>query len=354
MDHAGRIAKLRAALSDKGVDAILITNLTNVRYLTGFSGTNGQVLVTGDGQTFFTDPRYEARATTLVHGTDIVIYPGKLTETLADHIVGIGRLGIEASTVSLATRDDLAEKLEPELVPVRDAVEELRRVKEPDEIAALRAAVTLADEAYTWVLDRLVPGALERDIALDLEVYMRRAGADEVSFEPIVGSGPLSAHIHHTPSGRAFDKGDLILLDFGARYQGYCSDLTRTVVLGPASEDQRERYDVVLAAQQAGIAAVREGVTGMEVDEAARAVITDAGYGGLFPHSLGHGVGLDIHETPSLKTSDVPLAAGEIVTVEPGIYVPGEGGVRIEDCVLTTPDGVEVLGSAPKDTLVEL
>lgn len=354
MDHAGRIARLRAGLSDSGIDAFLITNLTNVRYLTGFSGTNGQVLVTNDGQVFFSDPRYEARAKDLVQGAEIVIYPGKFTDVLAGHLDGIDRLGIEASTMSIASRDEYAEKLELELVPVKDAVEELRRVKEPDEVAAVRTAAAMAEEAFSWVLDRLVPGALERDIALDLEVYMRRGGADAVSFDPIVGSGPLSAHIHHTPSDRAFEKGDLILLDFGARFQGYCSDLTRTVVIGPATDEQRDRYDVVLAAQRAGIGAVRAGTPGMEIDAAARKVIADAGYGELFPHSLGHGVGLDIHETPSLKTSEVLLAAGEIVTVEPGIYVPGEGGIRIEDCVVATPDGAEVLGSARKDVLLEL
>lgn len=354
MDHAGRVEKLRAGLEDTGVDAFLITNLTNVRYLTGFSGSNGQVLVTAADAWFFSDPRYQARAADLVSGADIVIYPAKLTDVLIERLNGVTRLGIEAATMTVASRDDLAGKLEPELVPVRDAVEDLRKNKEPDEVAAVRDAVRIADEAFVWVMDRLATGATEREVALDLEVRMRLSGAEAVSFDSIVGSGPLSAHIHHSPSYRTFDKGDLVLLDFGARFEGYCSDLTRTVVLGPATDEQRERYDLVVAAQRAAIDAARPGTTGADVDAAARKVITDGGYGELFPHSVGHGVGLDIHETPSLKLSESPLEAGEIVTIEPGIYVPDHGGIRIEDCILVTDAGAEVLGSAPKDTLLEL
>jgi Xaa-Pro aminopeptidase len=205
------------------------------------------------------------------------------------------------------------------------------------------------------VLDRLTPGATERDIALDLEVYMRREGADEIGFDPIVGSGPLSAHIHHTPSERTFEKGDLILLDFGAAVGGYRSDLTRTVVLGPPTDEQRALFAIVLEAQERAIAAIREGVPGRDVDAAARDYITEAGHGDEFGHGLGHGVGLNIHEAPRLsRISEHVLSAGDVVTVEPGVYVRGSGGVRIEDCVLVTPDGAEVLGRAPKDRLSEL
>ena len=357
MDHAGRLDRLRAKLDDKGVEALLITNLTNVRYLTGFSGTNGQVLVTRSDALFFTDPRYAARAGDLVTGATVEVYNKRLTDSLKPHLgaARAKRVGLEAATVTLTERDELAERLPGmELVAVEGAVEELRRAKEPDEIEALRTAVRITDDAFTWVMDRLVPGATEREVALDLEVRMRLSGADAVSFEPIVGSGPLTAHIHHTPSERAFDKGDLILLDFGCRVNGYCSDMTRTVVLGPATDEQRQTYETVLAAQLAGIAAVRAGVPPTEVDAAARAVINQAGRGDDFPHGLGHGVGLDIHETPAMRLTKDPLVASEVITIEPGLYSVGDGGVRIEDVVVVTEQGCNVLTGSPKETLLEL
>ena len=357
MDHARRIERLHAALEGAGVDALLVTNLTNVRYLTGFSGSNGQVLLTSSAALFFTDPRYEARAGDLVQGAEVVIYPSKLTDALVPRLehAAVSRLGIEGSTMTLSERDSLKRRLSKvELVPTEGMVEKLRRVKEPEEITAISDAVRITDDAFTWVLDRIVPGAVEREVALDLEVRMRTAGAEAVSFEPIVGSGSLSAHIHHTPSSRTFEKGDLILLDFGSRFDGYCSDMTRTVVLGPATDEQREMYDLVLAAQLAGIDAARAGVPGLEVDAAARSVIEKAGRGRDFPHSLGHGVGLDIHETPALRLSEEPLLPNEVVTIEPGVYVPGMGGVRIEDIVVTGEQGCDVLTRSPKEALLEL
>jgi Xaa-Pro aminopeptidase len=357
MDHARRIERLHAALEGAGIDALLVTNLTNVRYLTGFSGSNGQVLLTSSAALFFTDPRYEARAGDLVQGAEVVIYPSKLTDALVPRLehAAVARLGIEGGTMTLSERDSLKGRLSKiDLVSTEGMVEELRRVKEPEEITAIADAVRITDDAFTWVLDRIVPGAVEREVALDLEVRMRTAGAEAVSFEPIVGSGSLSAHIHHTPSSRTFEKGDLILLDFGSRFDGYCSDMTRTVVLGPATDEQREMYDLVLAAQLAGIDAARAGVPGIEVDAAARAVVEKAGRGRDFPHSLGHGVGLDIHETPALRLSEEPLLPNEVVTIEPGVYVPGMGGVRIEDIVVVSEQGCDVLTRSPKEALLEL
>ena len=357
MDFEGRIGRLRAKLADHDVDALLVTNLTNVRYLTGFSGTNGQVLVTGADAFFFTDPRYAARSRDLVSGAEIEIYGTKLTDVLLPRLHGarVARLGLESQTITVADRDRLEKVLSDfQLVAVEAAVEELRRVKEPAEVVKIHDAVRVADAAFAWALDRITPGATEREVALDLEVRMRSTGAEAISFDPIVGSGPLSAHIHHTPTTRPLDKGDLILLDFGCKVDGYCSDMTRTIVMGPATDEQREMYATVLAAQLAGIDEVRPGVAGSQVDAAARKVVEDAGRGEHFPHSLGHGVGLDIHETPALKTSDVPLVPGEVVTIEPGIYLDGKGGIRIEDMVVVTEAGREVLTTAPKDALVEL
>jgi Xaa-Pro aminopeptidase len=357
MNHEARIDKVRSSLAENEIDGLLVTNLTNVRYLTGFSGTAGTVLVTPDGATFYSDGRYAARAKAVVQGAEIAIYAERLTDLLTDALKGAGiqTLGLEAATVTLAQRDQLDEKLDVELVTTKDIVEKLRRVKDPEEITAIREAVRIADQAFDEVLSLLKVGAQEREIALELEIIMRRAGADNISFDPIVGTGELSAHIHHTPTDRAIEANDLVLLDFGALYDGYCSDITRTVVVGTASDQQKELYQLVLAAQSAGIEAVGPGVTGIDVDASARKVIDDAGKGELFAHGLGHGVGLDIHEAPTLhRISEDTLQPGEVVTVEPGVYEIPSGGVRIEDDVLVTKDGAEVLGKAPKHELIEV
>ena len=360
MDYEGRIDKVKAALSEQGVEALLVTNLTNVRYLTGFSGSNGQLLVTESGATFLTDPRYEARAGDLVQGAEVVIYQNRLSDQLVGRLAdsSVKRLGIEAATMTLAGRDSLADRLpeDVELVATKEIVEALRRFKEPGEVELIRKAVALTDKAFNWILSRVEPGRTERDIALDLEFHMRRNGAEEAAFEPIVGSGPLSAHIHHTPSDRELEKGDLVLFDFGARVDGYCADLTRTVVLGAATDEQRTRYELVLKAQQAGIEAARPGAAGKEVDAAARDLIANAGHGARFGHGLGHGVGLEVHEAPRLATvSEDVLQPGDVVTIEPGVYdVGGPGGIRIEDCVVITDSGCEVLGAAPKQDLIEI
>ena len=257
--------------------------------------------------------------------------------------------------MTLAEREDLDSVLSAELLTAKGLVEAMRRRKDPEEIGLIRDAVRLADETFAWILDRLVPGVSERSIALDLEMQMRQHGADGVAFPPIVGSGPLSAHIHHTASERTLEKGDLVLLDFGCVCEGYCSDLTRTVVLGAATDEQSQLYELVLAAQEAGVAAVAPRAGGAEVDRTARDVISQSGHAEHFGHGLGHGVGLDVHEAPRLhRISEDTLDIGDVVTVEPGVYLPDSGGIRIEDCVLVTASGAEVLGTAPKDRLIEL
>ena len=357
MDHEGRLAAVVARLETARIDALLVTNLTNVRYLTGFSGTNGQVLVHPQGATFFSDPRYEARAAQLVQGATVAIYPARLTDLLADHLsaAGVARFGVEGS-MSLAERDQLSEVLPVmEIVTSKGLVEDLRRVKDADELALLEVAASLADEAFAWALDNIAPGVSERDISLGIEMHMRQRGAEGVSFPPIVGSGPLSAHIHHTASDRALEKGDLVLLDLGCRWEGYCSDLTRTVVIGAARDEDAALYELVLEAQAAGIAAVAQGAHGAEVDARARAIVTGAGHGERFGHGLGYGVGLDIHEAPRLhRISEDTLRTNDVVTVEPGVYVPGHGGIRIEDCVVVGDMGAKILGHAPKERLIEL
>jgi Xaa-Pro aminopeptidase len=358
MRYEDRIARTTSALGPADADALLVTNLTNVAYLTGFTGTNGQLLLSDRGAIFLTDPRYAARAADLVSGAEIEIYPSKLVDKLQKLVSanGIRRLGYEAATMTVSARDELANALERvELVATTSLVEDLRRVKDAEEIARIERAVAIADEVYDLVLAELTPGRTEREIGLWLEVQMRQRGAEAVSFDPIVGSGPLSAHIHHSPSDRSFEKGDFVLLDFGCKFDGYCSDMTRTVVIGPASQEQHDTYRLVLEAQRAGTEAVAPGELGPDVDAKAREVIAAAGRAEQFGHGLGHGVGLDVHEAPRLhKVSKDTLQPGDVVTVEPGVYVPGSGGVRIEDCVLVTEEGRRTLTSAPKEELLEV
>ncbi len=358
MDHQRRISATRDKLAAAEVDALFVTNLTNVRYLTGFSGTNGQVLITGSDATFLSDPRYAARAEALVTGAEIAIYPQRVTDLLPDLLgrAGLQRLGVEAKTMTLAERDSLADKLpETDLVATKDVVEDLRRTKDADEVALIRDAVRIADAAFEWLLDTVAPGMTEREIALRLEVRLRDGGGEAVSFDPIVGSGELSAHIHHTPTDRTLEKGDLVLFDFGCKVDGYCSDLTRTVVLGPATDEQKQMYELVLRANEAGITAAAAAKAARDVDAAARTLIDEAGHRDDFGHGLGHGVGLDIHEAPTLnRVSEDALRPGDVVTIEPGVYVKRTGGIRIEDCVLVTEGGCDVLSAAPKDELIEL
>jgi len=361
MDHEARIKRVRESLTANIAEALLITDLANVRYLTGFSGSNGQALITESTAVFMSDSRYAASAADMVHGAEVLIYPHRMSDALKERLGGVSRLGIEAANLSVASLESLTERLHGvELIPTKSVVENLRRTKDQEEAALLREAVRIGDESFSWVLGRLVEGASERQVALDLEVHLRSSGAEAVSFAPIVGSGPLSAHIHHTPSERVLQRGDIVLMDFGCRYEGYCSDLTRTVAVGAGTEAQREIYELVLSAQVEGIAAVKAGAGTEDVDMAARTVIKEAGHGDEFTHSLGHGVGLHIHEAPRLGKSPEEdldaraLKAQDVVTIEPGVYLTGKFGIRIEDCVLVTEQGCEVLGSAPKDHLLEV
>jgi Xaa-Pro aminopeptidase len=358
MNYTARQQRVRMSLEAKGIDALLVTNLTNVAYLTGFTGSNGQVVLGKETTVFFTDGRYKARAGTMVEQAEIRIYDNKLSDLLPGHLAeaSVAKLGIEATTMTVAERDELTRSLgDVQLVGVADLVEDGRRTKEPDEIAHIREAIKIGDEVFGVITQRLAPGMTERDVALELEFELRKRGAEAISFDPIVGSGPLSAHIHHTPSDRAIEKGDLVLMDFGCKVEGYCSDMTRTVVLGAATDEQRELYDLVLRAQLAGIGAVGPGRPCVEVDRAARDVIDAAGRAGTFGHGLGHGIGLDIHEDPRFnRFSKDALRTGDVMTVEPGSYTVDWGGIRIEDCVLVTEQGVEVLTAAPKQELMEL
>ena len=358
MDVAGRADRLRALFPGAGCDALLVTDLTNIRYLTGFTGSAALLLVTGDRLVFVTDGRYRDQSADQLAGAGVAadIEIGRTGEVQREHLVaaakGLDRLALEAERVSWAQQQRYGADWFPDaaLVATSGLVEELRIVKDAGEVARIEAACAVADEALATVRPRLGEGATEAEIALELEWQMRRLGAEGPSFDTIVASGPNSAMPHHRAAGRRIAEGDLVVLDFGALVDGYHSDMSRTVAVGGPDATQARMLAVVAESQAAGVAAVRAGVEARDVDAACRRVIDAAGWGDAFLHGTGHGVGLDIHEPPRVSTTPTGrLADGHVVTVEPGVYLPDHGGVRIEDTVVVTPDGCRTLTRAPKD-----
>lgn len=357
MDHSVRRAALATALAAHEVDAILVTRLPNVRYLTGFTGSNAQAIVTDPSSLFFTDGRYTEQSRHEVPDVERVTYLGEFGEPLADACaaLGIGRLGFEAHDVTVDGLERLRGKVDGvEFVPVGQLVERLRWIKDEEELELLREAQACTDLAFEDILQTLAVGMTERQVALELEHALRRAGADALSFESIVAFGEQAAEPHHHPTHRVLEEGDVIKMDFAGMYGGYHADMTRTIAFGAPPPELRKIHDVVREAQQAAIDVVRAGATGGEVDATARGVVADAGYGDHFTHGLGHGVGLEIHEGPNFRPDgDDILPAGAVMTVEPGVYIPGLGGVRIEDMVEVREDGCRVVGSSIRE-LVEL
>jgi Xaa-Pro dipeptidase len=353
--HAARRERARTALADKRVDAILFTRLVNVRYLTGFTGSNAALLLTADREVLATDGRYTTQA-----GRQAPDVEAHITSEVSGDLVsralegGARRLGFEGHDVTVEHYAQLAKTAgATELTPVGRLVERLRVVKDEDEIELIRRACAIADAAFAELLPTIAVGRTERDVAWDLESRMRALGADGPSFDTIAACGPNSAVPHHRPTDREIASGDFLKLDFGALVEGYHSDMTRTVVVGRAADWQREVYDVVARSQQAGVDAVVVGAVGGDVDTVSRDVIEAAGYGEQYTHSLGHGVGLEIHEAPALRAggSDT-LAARTPVTVEPGVYLPDRGGVRIEDLLVVREGAAEVLTLTTKELLV--
>ncbi len=356
MDYHLRRRALSARLEDLSIDALLITRLLHTRYLTGFTGSNGQVLIRPDAALFLTDGRYTEQSRREVPDLERVTYRNPLREDLPSYLEGIGRLGFEADDLTVAARDRFAAAFGDgvELVATTDVVEPLRAVKDDEERAAIRAAQAITDAAFEGILERFAVGVTEQQIARQLEGLMMDEGADGLAFDSIVAFGENAAEPHHEPNHRTLEEGDVIKLDFGAMGAGYHTDMTRTISFGQPPSELRKIHDVVKESQQAGIDAVRAGVTGTAVDAVSRAVIERAGYGEYFVHSLGHGVGLEIHEAPSLgRAQDDPLPVGAVVTVEPGVYIPGLGGVRIEDMVEVQDDGCTVVGVSSRE-LIEL
>ncbi|MGA9315538.1 MAG: Xaa-Pro peptidase family protein [Solirubrobacteraceae bacterium] len=364
MSELARLARLASALHEQGVDRLLVSAPVNVRYLCGYTGSNGLLLVDSGEQAehrFFTDFRYVTQSAEQVPGeVEREIAPGELIEAAARALgeggaKGEQTLGFDDASLTVKQHARLREKLAQgwELVPCSGIVERLREVKDEREIERIRAASELADQALSEVLEEGLLGRTEREAAIELELRMRRLGAQAPSFPSIVASGEHGALPHAEPRDVEIAAGVLVTIDWGAYLDGYCSDCTRTYATGKLSADAVEAYELVLSAQEAGLQAVRSGISGREVDEVARTIIDNAGHGEHFGHGLGHGVGMEIHEAPRLSRTapEEPLRAGNIVTVEPGVYVPGSLGVRIEDLVLVDEAGCERLTSLPKQLI---
>jgi Xaa-Pro aminopeptidase len=361
----GRTARLAAELRERELDALLIETPINVRYMTGFTGSNAVavLLADDDGGTarhrFLTDFRYATQSGGEVpEAFEREIVTGELLDAVGRSLPGsTGRLGFDEASMSVARHRRLSELLGDawQLVPLPGAVERLRAVKEPGEIDAIRAACELADEALGQVLEDGLVGRSELEVAIDLELRMRRLGAEASSFHPIVAAGAHGALPHAKPTGETIVRDVLVTIDWGALHEGYCSDCTRTFATGEAiSEEAREIYALVLRSQERGLEALEAGPSGRDVDAVAREVIEQAGQGEHFGHGLGHGVGMDIHEAPRLSRTggEQPLQAGNVVTVEPGVYLPGTLGVRIEDLAVVEEGGNTVLTGLAKSLTV--
>jgi Xaa-Pro aminopeptidase len=346
---SSRAERLAAAVADKGLDALLVTNLTSLRWTTGFTGTNGAAIVGPEVRLFFTDFRYVEQAAEQAPEFERVRAGRDLLADVAARLTG--RVGFEDASLSVRSHARLRDAaVDVELVRASGIVEQLREVKDAQELELMRAAARIADHAYEELAERGLANRTEREIAADLEVRMRQLGADDRSFPAIVASGAHSALPHAVARALPVERDTLMVVDMGCVVDGYCSDCTRTFATGPLDEDAFAVYELVARAQLAGLDAVRAGADCRAVDAAARDIIAASGHGDQFGHGLGHGVGLEVHEAPRLaQTADGTLAAGNTVTVEPGVYVPGKLGVRIEDLVAVTPSGCEIISGFTKE-----
>lgn len=362
MNAVARLGRLRNRIVDEGLSAMIVSDPVNIAYITGFDGVFDSedahaAVVSASGAVLYTDSRYVEAARAAARGTDwqVKLVSANLYITLTEdaHAEGMSTLAIEESVPHGRFRF-LSSRFDGNVEAVDQWVEDLRAVKDAEELERIAAAQQLTDAAFQHVLSLSVCGMTEHELALEIEYHMRKAGSEGVAFPAIVASGPNSALPHAHPTDRVIARGDLVVLDFGARVDGYCADMTRTVCIGAADERQREVYDAVRAANEAGTAAVKAGVPGQSVDAAARAVLESRGLGEAFGHGLGHGVGLEVHEAPGVgPRSSKSLPEGSVITIEPGAYLPGFGGVRIENLVVVESGGARVLTESATD-LMEL
>jgi Xaa-Pro aminopeptidase len=350
--------KVQEILQKQSIDAVLISNGNNMRYISGFAGATGYVYISDKRHAVITDFRYTIQAEMEAEGYEVItIGNGGYEEAINDILRSdrVDRLGFEAEEMLFANYHRLKEKLDvKEMVPLGHEITRLRRIKTPKELEFIKKAEAIGDQVFTEILSFIKPGMTELEIAARIEYLLKVNGAEGISFNAIVASGINSSMPHAVPSHKKIEVGDFLTMDFGCIYEGYCSDMTRTVVIGKASDKQKEVYDTVLKAQLAAIDFLKAGYKGKEVDKVARDIIYQAGYEGCFGHGLGHSVGLHIHENPRLSPlEEEEILAGMTETVEPGIYIKGFGGVRIEDLVVVTEDGIENFTQSDKK-LIEL
>ncbi|TKJ41876.1 Xaa-Pro dipeptidase [candidate division LCP-89 bacterium B3_LCP] len=351
-----RILRLKRQLTKLNFDNFLVTHLSNIRYLCGFSGSAGVQIITPKKVRFFTDFRYQEQAAQQVHDAEVIIYKADYFKELKRHNYKLkGRTGFEAAYLDVLTFN-LYKSIFPntDWIPSEKVIEEIAAVKEPSEIDIIRQATAITDQVFAEILPLIKPGINELDISAEISYLHKKKGADGDSFDPIVASGPRSALPHGIASDRKIKANEPVTIDMGGVYQGYASDLTRTVFVGRADSKFINIYNLVRTAQKAAMRAVRPGMKAKDLDEIARKVIRDEGYADHFGHGLGHGLGLDIHGEPRINSlSNDVLTTGHVFTIEPGVYIPGFGGVRIEDDILVTTDGCEVLTKSPRE-LIEL
>ncbi len=355
-NYQSRINKLKDELSNNSLDGIYITNLTNVRYLTGFTGSTGAVLILPESQHFFSDTRYDEQSKEQVKNCKVHMISSGYEKTIKDlNLITNGvKLGFESQHVSVSSFDRISSLLSnADWEKTEQLVEVIAAVKDETEINSLKAAIEVTDQVFDQILPDLKIGAIEREIATKISYLVKKNGAEGDSYDPIIASGWMSALPHATPSNKEFANGDFVVMDFGALYDGYHADMTRTVVIGEATEKHREIYNIVLDSQMSGIEFAKAGVTGADVDNVCRKVIEKAGYGKEFCHSTGHGLGLEVHTYPRLnKFNDKSLLENYVVTIEPGIYIPEWGGVRIEDDCLIQKDNCLPLNRTTKEMLI--
>ncbi len=353
MNH---IEKIAAHLPEYGLDAMLITSESGKRYALGFHG-EGLLLVAKDGAQYSTDGRYIEAAREQVEGAEVLLTtPEKGHIALAKEYIqakGLHNIGFESGAMTVDGHKKYAQELPCILTPAQKLLDGLRASKDEGELALMRRAQAITDEAFRAILNFIRPGMTEREIAARLVYELLSRGGERVSFDPIVAAGPNGSRPHAVPGDQMVEEGMFITMDFGCKSGGYCSDMTRTVALGQPSQEMEEVYSAVLAAQKAGINAARAGVTGQEIDEAARRVLREAGYGEYFSHGFGHSLGVDIHESPNANSKEQrPMPVGAVISAEPGVYIPGRFGVRIEDVLILNETGCEDITRSPKDLIV--
>ncbi|MFX3674783.1 MAG: M24 family metallopeptidase [Paenisporosarcina sp.] len=350
-----KLKKLRQSFEENQIDALLITSGYNRRYITGFTGTAGVAIVTQEQAVFITDFRYTQQAQKEITGFEIVQHTKPIMEEVGFQLekLGVKSVGFEKDDMSYSMYEIYRKAVKSDLVPVSGLIEKIRLIKTDQEIKIIKAAADIADAAFSHIITYISPGKTELDVSNELEFFMRKQGASSSSFDIIVASGLRSALPHGVATDKIIEKGDFVTLDFGALYNGYVSDVTRTIAVGEPSDQLKEIYQIVLDAQLKSLDEIKAGMTGIQADAVARDYIKSKGYGDAFGHSLGHGIGLEVHEGPGLSfRSETVLEPGMVITIEPGIYVPGVGGVRIEDDAVVTPTGNEKLTHSTKELLI--